>query len=370
MNIIMFLAKEYKTDPRVKKEAQSLQKVGHQVTVISRRKQKGMADSEQVGGIAIHRIGNGTIAQTLPTMAMPAYYKMWWRSAARKAIQLHKEKPFEVIHCHDLDTLEAGVIVKKRKNLPLLYDSHEIYPAMVNNKTMANALYNKEIKLAQYVDQFIAATEPIRKHLLSAADKPATIIRNTSKLFIDTYYEPTDKTFSLFQLGALRKSRMMPEIVDILGRKKDIIFKIAGINEDLYSVVEERSKQYENIHFLGTIPSKEIYPETLRSHSNIALLNVENRNDKISLLNKQFEAMVCGRPIITSKHTYAGELTEKLKCGITTENTEAKIHEAVNTLKEDDQLCKQLGKNGLDAAKSQFNWENEEKKLKEIFKNI
>jgi glycosyltransferase involved in cell wall biosynthesis len=86
--------------------------------------------------------------------------------------------------------------------------------------------------------------------------------------------------------------------------------------------------------------------------------------------NKQFEAMVCGRPIIITKGIYAAEMTEKLNCGLTAEYNKESVKEAIIKLRDNSDLCEKFGRNAFNAAKKQYNWENEKKNLLKVYEEI
>jgi len=93
------------------------------------------------------------------------------------------------------------------------------------------------------------------------------------------------------------------------------------------------------------------------------MINPNDINNKIATANKQFEAMVCGRPIICTKGTRSGEITRNEDCGLVVDYTKEALSEAIIKLRDSPGLCEKLGRNALKAAINKYNWEIEEKKL-------
>jgi len=93
-------------------------------------------------------------------------------------------------------------------------------------------------------------------------------------------------------------------------------------------------------------------------------------NSKIGMPIKLFEAMVCGRPQIRSRGTYAGEVTEREEVGLTVEATKEALKEAIIKLRDEPELREKLGRNALRAAITKYNWEREEAKLLELYRDI
>jgi glycosyltransferase involved in cell wall biosynthesis len=92
--------------------------------------------------------------------------------------------------------------------------------------------------------------------------------------------------------------------------------------------------------------------------------------NQIGSPNKLFEAMVCGRPIIASKGTYSGKLVEELTIGVSIDFSEKSLIQAVKKLRDDPELCEKYGHNALNAALSEYNWENQEKKLLQLYDEL
>ncbi len=100
------------------------------------------------------------------------------------------------------------------------------------------------------------------------------------------------------------------------------------------------------------------------------MINPVNINTKYATANKQFEAMVCGRPVISTKGTRIGEITKQEKCGLVVDYTKEALRDAIIKLRDSPELCKELGKNALKVAIKKYNWELEEKKLIKLYKTL
>jgi glycosyltransferase involved in cell wall biosynthesis len=100
------------------------------------------------------------------------------------------------------------------------------------------------------------------------------------------------------------------------------------------------------------------------------MVNPDDLNNRIALANKQFEAMVCGRPIICTKGTYSGEITEREELGLAVEHNEEALKQALIKLRDNPTLREKLGRNALKAAVTKYNWQKEEAKLLELYKSL
>ncbi|MCQ9206021.1 MAG: glycosyltransferase, partial [Omnitrophica bacterium] len=278
-----------------------------------------------------------------------------------------------VVHCHDLDTLSIGVMLKKKYSIKLIYDAHEIFAYMierVTNKCVVGGAFILEKILLRYVDHIITVNKPLHTYFSSRSPKPISIVMNCKQLISKEYQPPPSNIFTVIYIGTLHKNRMFPQLIDTIGFLSDIKLILAGQKGSLYELVKQKSSQYPNIEFLGTISTTEVIPKTLKSNAVICMINPTDKNNKLGLANKQFEAMVCARPIITTKGTYAGRLTHKLCCGLVIDYNKSALREAILKLKNNPKMCEEFGKNALGAAINKYNWENEESKLLEVYSSL
>jgi len=370
--VLMILSNPFIVDPRVYKEAKSLSEEGYEVTVIVWDRHREYGEEDIIEGVRVVRVHNSGVMKILPHDLFREVF--WWRAAYKKAMKLYRSGyKFDVVHCHDLDTLPVGVWLKEKLGIKLIYDAHEIFGYMIARdmpKIVVNTAFWLEKTLIRHVDHVITVTEFNKNYFEELCDRPVTIIMNCKDLVTKEYVPPKNDVFTIIYIGVLHKNRMFPELVDIIGNIKGVKFVIAGKKENLYEEVKERCKKYNNVEFLGTIPFNEVVPKTLEADAVICMINPSDLNNRIGLANKQFEAMVCGRPIITTRGTYSAELTEKLKCGIVVDYNEDSLRRGIEKLRDNPKLCEELGRNALKAALGRYNWENERRKLLKVYESL
>ena len=371
--ILMLLSNPFMVDPRVSREAKSLVEYGHEVTVIVWDRKGDYPSEDIIDGIRIIRIHNNLLMKIMPNDLFRN--PLWWRIAYKKGLELYNtgKFKFDVVHCHDLDTLWAGVWLKKKLGIKLIYDAHEIFGYMIARdmpKFIVGVALRMEKRLIKNVDHVITVNEPLRDYFRSILNTPITIVMNCKDLVSQDYIPPRNDVFTICYIGVLTKSRMFPGIIDILGKIKGVRFIIAGKKENLYEEVKERCKRYGNVEFLGAIPFNEVIKKTLESDVVVHMVNPADLNNRIGLGNKQFEAMVCGRPIICTKGTYAGEVTKKENVGLVVDYNEKGLTKAIAKLWNGPGLREELGKNALKAAIEKYNWEKQEVKLLKIHKDM
>jgi glycosyltransferase involved in cell wall biosynthesis len=370
--ILMILSKPFVIDPRVYQEAESLVNAGHNLTVIFWDRKKAYKSENKIKNIRVIGLQNNGVVDALHSDIFRNPF--WWRNAYYKGLELYRtDFKFDVVHCHDLDTLYAGVWLKKKLGITLVYDAHEIFGYMIDRYLpwiIPSFTLKLEKRLLKKVDYIITVNQPLKDYFSGISDKPVEIVMNCKKLVSKKYISVKNKVFTICYFGVFNSTRYFPNIVYILGSIKDIKFIVAGKNETLFDAVKKRCENYKNIEFLGTISLDDVIKYTLKSDAVLCMIKPEDKNAKIAHANKQFEAMVCGRALITTKDTYIGEMTKHLNCGVITDFNERGVIDAVTTLRDNPKLCTKLGKNALNAAVKKYNWDKQEKKLLDIYENL
>ena len=224
----MLLANPFTNDPRVFNEAKSLVNAGHDVTIFAWDKTGNHPKYGKKKGISIVRSYNSKFMNMLPYDIFRLHW--WWKKGYRDILKLFKEKKFDVVHCHDLSTLPIGMKIKKKLNIKIVYDAHEIWGYMVSRdlpKTWSNYYLFKEKRLLKYVDYIVTVNDPLKEYFQKITDKPITIIMNAKPLQSKKYESTDNKIFTIIYIGIIGKPRFLLELVDVVKKIKDVYCIIA-----------------------------------------------------------------------------------------------------------------------------------------------
>ncbi len=377
MNVVMFLANAFISDARVYAEARALVKAGHQVTVIAWDRERTSPNRQTWDGIDVVRVRTPLLARFgafwRPWNALNLL--MWWQQAYRLVLKLNREGRFDVIHCHDLDTLAIGTRLKRKLRIPLLYDAHEVFGYMVAAGLpgwIVKMIFRLEKRLVEKADRVINTCEPHRRYFQGITNKPVSLIMNCKPLQ-STEYRPPDSgdEFTLLYIGGLWESRMIRELLPAVDGLPGVRCIIGGVGHPGYvRALEEECGKTSNATFVGRVSVDQVIPMTMKADCVVLMVNPEYRNDSIALGNKQFEAMVCGRPIICTRGTHSGDVTDQEEVGLAVEYSVQALREAIITLRDDPALRERLGRNALKAAITGYNWEKEEQKLLKLYEAL
>lgn len=359
MRSLMIVSNDVSRDARVQREGRSLVRAGHEVEVIGWDRRGTESKRDTIGGVKITRMRNTRLMRVAPSDMFRN--PLWWRMAYREGVK-HE---FDIVHCHDLDTLQSGVKLKKRKGTPLIFDAHEIFAYMIEedvSKIVRNYAERMEKSLLRDVDHMITVNAALQDYYRERFDGDVSVVMNCPEEILAEYEPPTCEMFTILYIGTLHKSRFVSELVDVVGSMDDVQLKIGG-EAELYDEVERKSQQYDNVSFLGTVPYKAVMPLTKESHAIFCMFDPENRINQVGTPNKVFEAMAMGKPSIVTKGILSGDIVEKEECGLAVEYDEESLRDAIEKLRDDTSLFEQLGRNGLEAAKRVYNWAHQEKSL-------
>ena len=370
MNILMTLSNPFTHDPRVENEAKSLIKLGHNVSVIAWDRNKKNQKIDKKNEIEIFRVYNTQLMDLIPYDIFKLF--LWQREGYKQALKLYKKKSFDIIHCHNLDTLSIGIKLKKKLGLPLIYDAHEIWGYMVAKdlpRFLSNHYLKKEKKIINFSDRIITVNEPLKNYFSSFSKKEITIVMNCKHL-ISKKYEPTNnEKFTLIYIGVLSKSRFLIELVEIMKDLPDVKLIIGGIGKkDYVDELKSNCDKLENVDFIGPVPSDKVISMTKKSDAIVCIFDPKNKNNQVGLPNKIFEAAVCGRPMIITKGLYYEKIVvEEGNFGISVNYSKEELKNGILQLKEDKKLQEKLGKNALKQAIEKYNWPKQEEKIKEVY---
>lgn len=370
--VLMVLSNGFTHDPRVANEAASLAQAGYEVTILCWDRSGDLPEEEVRDGVRVVRLRNDPWMRLLPYDLLRL--RAFWRLATRRALELHRETPFALVHSHDLDTLPAAVNVKRRTGLPLVYDAHEFFPWMIADlsraKPMEGWFSRKERRLLREVDLVLTPAPPHGEYFSKITDKPVVVVTNTRRLAYDGYEPPRNERMKVVFIGGLYPGRFLVELAELAVEDPFFDVEIAGPGQFVPAVraVAERSRG--NVRYLGVLPMEEVVPRTRAADVVHGLLDPSMRLFRLAAPNKFFEALVAGRPIVVSKGTWVGHEVEAADCGLAVEFTKPALREALRLLASDSAARERMGRNALRLAKEQYNWARDEQTLLSEYRRL
>lgn len=377
--ITMLLSNPFKPDPRVDKEAKSLSKWGFQVNIIAWDRQKEFPEFEEREYARIYRIQN----------VRSAYYAgikqifvipLFWNAAIKIASQLDSD----VIHCHDLDTLYAGVRIKESTSCKLIFDAHENYPAMMSlylPRFFTRVLARLEQRLMTRVDHTLTASFTLANFYQRQSGITCTVVPNSPDLLAFNNLDNnriealrqnflTDRDQLLVgYIGGLTRNRLLEPLLLAAQKNPDIRVMIWG-DGIKRPIIEALSSGYTNINYLGWLDPAYIplYTSTL----DLVYYGIDSDYPGAiyNAPNSLGYALAAGKPILANRVGDLGTIIEQEMCGVVLEEvTPETIQQALDAMRSPTTRT-QLGKAGRKFAENEFNWNSSSQKMIEAYHNL
>jgi len=275
----------------------------------------------------------------------------------------------------------VGLFLKLLMKAKVIYDVHEDVPKSVLSKYWIPQYFRELIALiinifekisARNFDAIIVVTPDIGKKFPKAK---TAVIRNLPILSIINKVKPVKldkKKPSIIYSGGITKIRGIKEIikaVHLLNGKVELLllgsFSPIDLKEE---ILNDLDRNY--IKYMGYLPFEEMYSYMKASDIGIVIFLPEP-NHITALPNKIFEYMTAELPIVASNFSLWKEIIEGNHCGICVNPLDPKeIARAIEYLIEHPEEAKKMGENGRKAVLEKYNWENESKKLLDVYKGL
>lgn len=321
--ILMLLTNVYDPDPRVRQEALALIGMGCRVRLLAWDRDLKAPAAECMEGVGVERVflssTHGRGATQIFFYAW-LYLKMLWRGM---------RTPFDVVHCHDLDTLPLGFILGKLKRKPIVYDAHESFPDMLEgsvSRTMQRALVRLENFFIRRIDLLITVGEKLRRHFAERGARRSVVVGNWKRLgdFSRTGQQNRevrrrlgipDDALAVVCITQLLRDRKIEELLAAIEDRPDV-YVILGGKGILEDWIVQSAAANPRIQFVGFVSGKQIADYTCAADVVYYGFDPKNPNARFSAPNKLYEALAAGRPLITGDFGEIADIVRQAECGI------------------------------------------------------
>lgn len=373
--IIMLLAYGFDPDPRVYQEAKSLVKNGFGVTIIAWDREIKWPKFEMRDGIKIERSHIKSLYRRGTSQLL--FLFLFWIDVFFHLLG----RDFDIIHCHDFDTLPIGFILAKLRRKRIIFDAHESYSDMLEDNVsglLKKLTFIIEKILIRYIDLLITVGKILEEEYKRRGAKKTCVVGNWKsiddfKISIKRVQQEKerlhipDKMIVSF-MGLLNRDREILPLIEAVKKDSDVFLILAGEGE-LEKEIKEKIKDFPNIVFLGKYSPKKIPLFTNLSDVIYYVLDSQNPNAKYSAPNALFQALACGKALITGTHGEIAKIVKEENCGIVLDDISFKqLNKAFKALNSNG-LLDNYKKNAFSAAMRKYNWERAEENLLNVYKD-
>ncbi len=375
----MLLSNAFRPDPRVLKEAQSLAEAGFAITIICWDRLAELPSNETLpSGVKIIRVQNVRSSYGIGTQQILTIPRFW-----RSALDLINRLKPHLVHCHDFDTLPAGLFWGKLHHIPVIYDAHEYYADLVRPRLtglVGKAIY-VTIRIAERYAAHIADAVITVDETLGAIYRR----RNQRVLVIGHYPQRSmafqaNPIFSHSELTLLYSGRISSDrgallYIDILRCLRDFDIparlKFAGVitpTSQEHLIKQHMGGVEKYIENLGWIPYQQIQDVYHSADIGLTILQPESRYIA-ALPVKLFEYMANGLPVIASNFPSMTSIINEARCGVLVDplSKPEEIARIIEGWWNEPATPRLLGENGRLSVLSVYNWESLSEKLSELY---
>ncbi len=281
----------------------------------------------------------------------------------------------EIINAVDLDTLPACFLAAKMKGSKLVFDAHEYFEEVpeVTHRPIIKWIWSKVGKmLVPRADAAYTVNDSLVRTLSKRYNKNFSSILNVPPLKADSQSpkEVSEDRYLLYQ-GALNKGRGLEQLLEAM-KEIDLPLKIAGegdLSEQLRTL-HKRLNLGEKVEFLGMVSPAQLRILTENAYIGLNLLSDESLSYQLSLANKFFDYMHADIPSVNMSFPEYQSINGQFEVAVLIENLDVhKISGAINSLDNNKELHTRLSANCSKACEV-FNWQNEAKKLADIYTSL
>lgn len=281
-------------------------------------------------------------------------------------------KKLDIVCSIDLDTLLPGYLVTKWRSKKLVYDAHEYYTGVIElagRKNVYKFWKGLEAWIVPQLKYAYTVNKSIARLYQEEYNVPFDVIRNVP-LLGNSITGKGGADLPLIYAGAVNEGRGLEELLHAMVHldKNLIICGDGDILPELKTLSQSLNIDHK-VTFTGYQQPEELRKWLAEASIGLNLLRNESVSYYYSLANKFFDYMHAGLPQVTMNFPEYVLINEQRSIAITIDLDVNEIIRAVENLQQDPALYEQLRSNAL-AARKQYNWEEESKKLISFYEEI
>ncbi len=359
--IICTVTNDLTYDQRMIRIGTSLQRAGHQVVLVGRRKHSSAPLEDY----------------PFTQKRLACFFekgKAFYLEYNLRLLLFLLFQRFDTVNGVDLDTLLPAYLAARWKGGRCVYDAHEYFtevPELVGRPGAKKAWERLARWLIPRVDSAYTVGKSLAEVFEKRYGRPFGVVRNLpfAQPLVERAAPVLDHPVLLYQ-GALNDGRGLPETIEALADLPNAQLWLAG-EGDLSKALREQAAATpyaERIHFWGHVKPADLPSITRQATIGLNLLENKGLNYYFSLANKAFDYLQAGIPGLHMDFPEYRNLQSRYGCFILVKQcTPGAIIEAVKKAL-DPETYRHLQAKSQSAAK-ELVWEAEEKRLLAFYTN-
>ena len=274
----------------------------------------------------------------------------------------------------DLDTIIPCYLASKFKKIIRVYDAHELFTELnevINNKpvkwfwTKVEQFFVPKFLYGYTVNEFIKE-EFRRRYQSNFAVIRNLPVRNLENLQV----EKSNEKFIIYQ-GSVNYGRGFEQLIPAMKNVncKLHIYGVGNYFNQVKDLIRDNNLE-EKVILFGAILSNGLKNITPTAKFGITIFEREGLNQYYSLANRFFDYIMAKIPQICVNYPEYKKINDEYNIALLVEDIKPEtLSKAMNELLNNEELYSQLKANCL-KARTELNWQHEEKKLIQYWKSI
>ncbi|MBI5727206.1 MAG: glycosyltransferase [Ignavibacteriales bacterium] len=283
----------------------------------------------------------------------------------------------------DIYTLPFVLFAAKLKNIPVVYDSREVYSqlaGLVNKQHIQRLIVLIEKFCIRKVNLTMTTGHMDSAHIEKQYGIPPTFVMRNLPQYADNivpfnfrahFNITADKTLLLYQ-GAVLHGRGLKIILPLLPSLPDCVLIVVGWGEQsgYYQAESAKLGLQQQVFFCGKVPQTELLQYTAGADIGLSIIENLSTSYYYALPNKMFEYIQAGVPSIASNFPQMQEIVDTYRTGLCVNPEDnGQITASILQLITDKEQYGVIKENCRTAAR-ELSWENEFAKLLPILQQI
>lgn len=355
-------------DPRVEKEARSLQKAGYTVSVLGWDRSGSLSTNEDTGGLHIQRL---PIRAGYARGLMNFWPLLRWEFALLFWL-VRRRNEYDILHACDFDTVLPALLCARLFKKKIVYDIFDFYADHLRATPEAykNIIRRLDLWAINTADGVILVDDARKAQISGSQPRRLSVIYNSPEdLPVAIQFEPERPGVSLrlAYIGLLQVERGLLDVLQVLRAHPKWHLDMAGFGGDQEQILAA-AEEMPNVTWHGRVPYAAAIELSARADVLFALYDPGIPNHRFSSPNKLFEAMLLGKPILVARGTNMDEIVLKTGCGLVVEYHKIdQLEQAIHRLEQNPALRSQMGAKARQAYEQEYGWATMEQRLQALY---
>jgi glycosyltransferase involved in cell wall biosynthesis len=287
----------------------------------------------------------------------------------------------DFVHCNDLNTLLAGFMVKQARQIPLIYDAHEIYaeqfPADQRSDRWHAFYTGLERKLIAHTNARLTVCDAIGEYFQEqyGCGKVFTVRNMPSVRFLPprTILNRKVESPKFLYHGLLFAFRGLEEVIDAAAHLKDghIYLRGMGYHEQALKQRAVDKGVQDKVTFLPPVVVDELVGTATGFDVGLNPFVSACKNTEVCLPNKFFEYTMAGLAAACTNLVELSSHVKRYDLGVLFEPGSAvALANGLNELAGDRDRLQKFRENAYWSAYRELNWETERQKVGDVYRSL